>query len=70
MTIRIILKNGVEFSVKCEEFALKKNGFGEVVGYDIVGITENKPLYIAFDQVAAIIRVISDEVPKEEKTEV
>ena len=61
MTIRIILKNGLEFAIKCDEFTLKKNGFGQATGYDIKGITENQPVYLDFEQVAAIVRVYSDE---------
>lgn len=61
MTIRVILKSGVEFAIKCEKFAVNRDGFGNVVGYDISGITENKPVYLDFEQVAAVVRVFSDE---------
>lgn len=61
MTIRIILKSGAEFVIKCKEFTLNKNGFGEVVSYNIEGITENKPIWIDWTQVAAVVRVCSDE---------
>lgn len=61
MTVRIILKSGSEFSVKCDEFTITKNGFGQVTGYNIKGITENKPVYLDFEQVAAVVRVYSDE---------
>ena len=65
MSIRIILKSGVEFTVKCEKFTLKQNGFGQTTGYEIEGITENKPVYLNFDEVAAIIRLYSDENTEE-----
>lgn len=61
MTIRVILKSGVEFAIKCEKFTVKRDGFGNVAGYDINGITENKPVYLDFEQVAAVVRVFSDE---------
>ena len=61
MTVRIILKSGTEFSVKCDKFTIKRNGFDQVTGYDIQGITENKPVYLDFGQVAAVVRVYSDE---------
>ena len=61
MSIRIILKSGVEFTTKCDKFTLKQNGLGETTGYEIAGITENKPVYLDFDEVAAIIRLYSDE---------
>ena len=67
MSIRIILKSGVEVTVKCDKFTLKQNGFGQTTGYDIAGITENKPVYLDFDEVAAIIRLYSDENDEEAK---
>lgn len=73
MTMRVILKSGVEFAIKCDKFTLTRNGLQEVTGYNIEGITENKPVYLDFEQVAAIIRVFTDEKPEagdtpEEKT--
>ena len=65
MSIRIILKSGVEFTVKCDKFTLKQNGLGKTTGYDIAGITENKPVYLDFDEVAAIVRLYSDENTEE-----
>ena len=51
--------------MKCEKFTLKQTGFGQTTGYDIEGITENKPVYLDFDEVAAIIRLYSDENTEE-----
>lgn len=65
MTVRIILKSGVEFSVKCEEFGITKDGFGALKRCNIKGITENKPVYLDFEQVAAIVRVMNDETEAE-----
>ena len=53
MTIRVILKSGAEFAIKCEEFTLKQNALG-ASGYNIKGISENKPIYLDFEQVAFI----------------
>lgn len=61
MSIRVILKSGSEFTIKCTEFTLEKNRLGEVVSYNIQGITENKPIWIDWTQVAAIVRLVSDE---------
>lgn len=61
MSMRVILKSGAEFTVKCDKFTLKRNGLEQVTGYNISGITENKPVYLDFDEVAAIVRVFSDE---------
>ena len=62
MSIRFILKSGAEFTVKCENVTIKRNGLGGIVGYDFKGITENKPLDVDMTQVAAVIRVLSDEI--------
>ncbi|MBQ4268417.1 MAG: hypothetical protein IJB97_02070 [Clostridia bacterium] len=69
MTIRVILKNGAEFAIKCDEFTLTRNGFQQVTGYNVKGITENKPVYLDFEQVAAVVRVLSDEQPDTEAPE-
>ena len=58
---KVILKSGAEFTVKCDKFTLERNGLEQVTGYNISGITENKPVYLDFDEVAAIVRVLSDE---------
>ena len=60
-TVRIILKSGVEFYVKCDKFTLTQNGFRQAIDYNIEGITENQPVYLDFEQVAAVVRVFSDE---------
>lgn len=69
MTIRFILKSGVQFDVKCSEFTLKRNGLEQMKGYEIKGITENSPLYVDLEEVVAIIRVMSDEPETEDVTE-
>ncbi len=61
MTMRVILKSGVDFAIKCDKFTINRDGFGKVRGYDIGGIVENKPVYLDFEQVAAVVRVFSDE---------
>ena len=61
MTVRIILKSGAEFSVKCDKFTINKNRLNQVSRYEINGITENKPVYLDWEQVAAVVRVYSDE---------
>lgn len=66
MSIRFILKSGSEFTVKCDNVTVKRNGLGVVTGYDFKGITENKPLDVDMTQVAAVIRVLSDEMTEDE----
>lgn len=68
MTVRVILKSGVEFSIKCDKFTLTRNGFQQVTGYNIEGITENKPVYLDFEQVAAVVRVFADKKPETDDT--
>ena len=50
-----------KFAIKCDKFTINRDGFGNVRGYDIGGIVENKPVYLDFEQVAAVVRVFSDE---------
>ena len=57
MSIRVIMKSGVEFTIKCEKFTTKQDVFGKIVGWEIEGISENKPVYIDFEVIAAIIRL-------------
>lgn len=46
---------------KPRDTTANRDGFGNVRGYDIGGIVENKPVYLDFEQVAAVVRVFSDE---------
>lgn len=62
MSIRVIMKTGVEFTIKCEKFTTKQDVFGKIIGWEIEGISENKPVYIDFEVIAAIIRLQCDEV--------
>lgn len=65
MSIRIILKSGAEFTVKCDSFSLKRNGFEQITGIEAKGITENKFVHLDFGEVAAIVRLYSDEIVEE-----
>lgn len=62
MSIRFILKSGAEFTMKCDEFTLNRNGLGALAGCEMKGIVENKPLHIDFSEVAAIVRCVADEL--------
>lgn len=61
MSMRVILKSGAEFTVKCDKFTLKRNGLEQVTGYNISGITENKPVYLDFDEVRELINEVARE---------
>ena len=62
--VRFILKNGCTFTVFCDD-AKVSSVAGVLTGYTLTGITQNKPLFLAIEQVAAVIV----ENPTEEKTE-
>lgn len=61
MSIRIILKSGVDFIIKCDVFTLTEDNAGAVCGFNCKGITENAPVYLDLDQIAAVVRIQSDE---------
>ena len=61
MTIRFILKSGEFFDMKCDEFTLERDGLGNFTGYKAKGVVQNKVIYIDADQVAAIVRLLSNE---------
>lgn len=61
MTMRVILKSGVEFAIKCDKFTINRDGFGNVRGYEHRRDRRDKPVYLDFEQVAAVVRVFSDE---------
>ena len=58
MKIVICFKNGFNLTVTCEEFSLTKNGLGDYTGYEIKGITDNKPLYVNWSDITCIYRVM------------
>lgn len=62
MSIRVILKSVTDFVIKCDKFKLTRGGLGQPQEYEINGISENKPIYLDAKQIAAIVRVQSDEV--------
>ena len=61
MKVRIILKSGADFTVTCKNFTCTQTSFGGAVAHEISGITENPPIYLDPQEIAAVIRVSSDE---------
>ena len=57
MQIRIILKNGADFILKCDKFNGKKNGAGQITEIEWEGGTENIPLYLDTTGIVAIIQL-------------
>ena len=66
MHIRFIFKSGAEFTMKCKSFTLTRNSLGQATRWEADGIIENKPLEINFSEIAAIVRVYSNEVESNE----
>lgn len=56
MKIVFVFRNGFQLCVTCEKFTLEKTVFGTPDGYVIKGITDNKPLYINWDDVICVYR--------------
>jgi len=61
MSITIVFKNGYSFSVTCESFIIKQDGFGQLTGYEIKGIKGRKPLYISIEDVMCVYRDVEAE---------
>lgn len=59
MKIRIFLKNGTVLpDILCDEFTVEKSNItGELVGYECKGAFTPRPVFVAIDQVEAIIRM-------------
>lgn len=55
-TMRVILKSGAEFTVVCDQFTVKKDVLGNLVGYEINGMTDNKVVYLDVQQIEAVIQ--------------
>lgn len=64
--VRFILKNGCTFTVQCEEASVTVCN-GEITGYKLSGIIQNRPLFIDIEQIAAVIdeNPIPEEKPEE-----
>lgn len=62
MTFRVILRNGIEFSVIAENLETSRNTLtGKLSSISFSNIKHNKPCYLDLDEVVAIIRVVDDE---------
>ena len=62
MTVVFVFKNGYELKVKCENINLTVNNLtGQITGYEIEGIKDNKLLYADLNEILCIYRVSTDE---------
>lgn len=68
--VRFILKNGVQFEIVCDSITSERNTVtGELVRYDIKGITGLKPHFIKMSEVAAILTENLDQCEEEDEEE-
>lgn len=58
--LRIILKSGVEFTTKVEKYTTKWDST-QLINLEVKGCTENCPVYLNLAEVAAVVRVFSNE---------
>lgn len=61
MKMIIFFKNGFQLVVTCTEFRLDKDIFGNVTGYEIKGISDNKLSYIDWSEVVCVYRDLRGE---------
>lgn len=61
MTVVFVFKNGFELPMKCKEFELQKDAFGNVDGFSAKGVVENKPVSLNMRDILCIYRIMSDE---------
>ena len=62
MTVVFVFKNGYELKVKCENITLTVNNLtGQITGYEMNGIEDNKLLYVDLNEILCIYRVNPDE---------
>ena len=55
MTLCFIFKNGATLDVECEKAKIFTEDItGKITGYQIDGITRNKPLYTDLSEIACI----------------
>lgn len=58
--VKIRFKSGFELPITCDEFNINTLA-GEITGYDIKGITDNKPLFFRVEDVECIFQEMNDE---------
>ena len=62
MKVVIRFKNGFELPITCEKFKLtKSSACWDIMGYDIEGIEDNKPLFFRPDDVLCIYQILNED---------
>lgn len=62
VSLRFILKNGSEFTVKCTEYTFEQSKVTNgLLYFKLKGVTENNPIFVNLSEVAAVIRLVQDE---------
>ncbi len=62
MKIVIRFKSGFELAITCEAFKFTESSVtGEITGYDIKGINDNKPLFFRPGDVECVYQIMDGE---------
>ena len=64
MKVKVIIrfKSGFELPITCDKFSINTDTLtGEIIRYDIKGITDNKPLFFRPEDIECIFQEMNDE---------
>ena len=61
----IIFKSGASITVRCQAFDINEDEQGIPISYNIVGIEANKPLYLNWSDISAVVLVSPNELTYE-----
>ena len=62
LKVIIRFKSGFMLPVTCEKFRMRTDAVtGEIVSYNIEGITDNKPLFFRSEDIECIFQEMNDE---------
>ena len=64
MKATFVFKTGYELTITCSSITITRS-FGKVVGYEIENVSDNRPLYIDFDQILCVYREVTEEEKKQ-----
>lgn len=53
----IILKSGYVINVKCTDVTINRGADGEVVGYHLMNIKGDYPIYINVNEIASVVQI-------------
>lgn len=56
--IIIRLKSGREINVICDEYEIRKNGFGAVIDIKFIGLKNIRPIFLDFEQIELLYETL------------